>query len=101
MNVLAQETNHRGMRLLAAHLESLDPPRESMTDQNDAPRRSRFRQQRRPTCLFSSCELPQTISRCCLVLLLRRALSKKECMASPDTSQRCQGTKNPQFAIVE
>src|SRR2546423_1834247 len=25
MNVLAQETNHRGMRLLAAHLESLDP----------------------------------------------------------------------------
>jgi hypothetical protein len=25
MNVLAQETNHRGARLLAAHLESLDP----------------------------------------------------------------------------
>jgi hypothetical protein len=25
MNVLAQETTHRGARLLAAHLESLDP----------------------------------------------------------------------------
>ena len=25
MNVLAQETTHRGVRLLAAHLESLDP----------------------------------------------------------------------------
>jgi len=25
MNVLAQETNHRGARLLAAHLNSLDP----------------------------------------------------------------------------
>ncbi len=25
MNVLAQETSHRGARLLAAHLESLDP----------------------------------------------------------------------------
>ncbi|HEX4323407.1 MAG TPA: hypothetical protein VHZ77_02130 [Gaiellaceae bacterium] len=25
MNVLAQETTHRGVRLLVAHLESLDP----------------------------------------------------------------------------
>jgi hypothetical protein len=25
MNVLAQKTTHRGLRLLAAHLESLDP----------------------------------------------------------------------------
>jgi hypothetical protein len=25
MNVLAQETTHRGSRLLAAHLQSLDP----------------------------------------------------------------------------
>jgi hypothetical protein len=25
MNVLAQETTHRGVRLLAAHLQSLDP----------------------------------------------------------------------------
>ncbi len=25
MNVLAQKTSHRGVRLLAAHLESLDP----------------------------------------------------------------------------
>jgi hypothetical protein len=25
MNVLAQETTHRGARLLAAHLQSLDP----------------------------------------------------------------------------
>jgi hypothetical protein len=25
MNVLAQKTTHRGFRLLAAHLESLDP----------------------------------------------------------------------------
>jgi hypothetical protein len=25
MNVLAQETTHRGARLLAAHLENLDP----------------------------------------------------------------------------
>jgi hypothetical protein len=35
MNVFAQETNHRGLRLLLAHLESLDPQAASARERLD------------------------------------------------------------------
>src|SRR5919206_1560688 len=67
----------------------------------NSPSRSRFRPQPRLTFRFGPCEPLRTTSRCCFVLLPRRARRKRECMGFRDTLQGVAETKIPLFANVE
>src|SRR5579862_757221 len=70
-------------------------------DQKKSPSRSRFRPQRRSTFRFGPCGPPRTTSRCCFVLLPRRARRMRESRASSDLPQGAERGKNSQFADVE
>ena len=93
----ARRKRHRGDRSRG----EIGAASQGWADQKNSPSRSRFRPQLRLTFRLGSCEPLRTTSRCCFVLLPRRARRMRESMASPDTPQGVCERKKPQFAIVE